>query len=372
MIYSPLGAFNSTSKNTNREFHPGILWIVIVLFVIVALLEVLTPIESVFSYLYIGPILLANLRLSRRIALGSTSLASSLTIVNLWVPGIYPVTAAIIENRLIAEVALIVTHVLAHRNRYFEEAIAQQRAQLQFQGKLASVREDFVATLTHDLKTPLLGAIEMLKVLQQERFGPVTVGQQKVLATIIRSHQSSLQLLETLLDVYRNDDEGVKLRRSPLYLAHLVEQVVDSLRELASSYQVSLEFQKPQNHEFLVNGDALQLRRVLSNLLINAINHSPIDGTVEIRVEVRSDRAYPQQVVKVMDEGPGICDEDLPQLFERFYQGHSERQAKGSGLGLYLSRQIVEAHGGTIWAENRVPRGAIVGFYLNTHPIHPA
>lgn len=68
--------------------------------------------------------------------------------------------------------------------------------------------------------------------------------------------------------------------------------------------------------------------------------------------------------IKIIDEGPGVHLEELPQLFERFYQGYSDRQAKGSGLGLYLSRQIVEAHGGTIWAENRIPRGVIFGFCI--------
>ena len=69
-------------------------------------------------------------------------------------------------------------------------------------------------------------------------------------------------------------------------------------------------------------------------------------------------------VVKVIDEGQGIRDEEFPMLFERFYQGNGDRQAKGSGLGLYLSRQIVEAHGGKIWAEQRSPQGAIFAFRL--------
>jgi two-component system NarL family sensor kinase len=70
--------------------------------------------------------------------------------------------------------------------------------------------------------------------------------------------------------------------------------------------------------------------------------------------------------VKVIDNGPGINTSQIPHLFERFYQGDSDRQAKGSGLGLYLTRQIIEAHGGTIWAENRMPNGALFGFRLPT------
>lgn len=371
MIYASLNFLTSDEKGSHKEPHPGTLWIVISLFGVVVFLELVTSIDAVFSYLYIGPILLANLRLNRRFAIRLTLLASVLTIVNLWIPGSDTITVTTVENRLIAVFALIVTEILSHRNRYFEEAIAQQRAKLQFQEQLARIREDFISTLTHDLKTPLLGAIEMLKALQQERFGAVTVEQHNVLAIMARSHQSSLQLLETLLDVYRNDAEGVKLERSIVNLVELTEQVVGSLNDLALSYQVSLHLscRGAASPTVLVNGDALQLQRVLSNLLINAINHSPIDSRVDVVVESYDSHPKLQQVIKVMDEGPGIHPEELTHLFERFYQGQTERQAKGAGLGLYLSRQIVEAHEGIIWAENRVPRGAIFGFRLAAYSI---
>jgi two-component system NarL family sensor kinase len=101
-------------------------------------------------------------------------------------------------------------------------------------------------------------------------------------------------------------------------------------------------------------------------LLTNGINHSPRGDKVEIVME-----SYPNyQVVKVIDSGLGITAEELPHLFDRFYQGNSDRQAKGSGLGLYLSRQIIEAHGGIIWAENKLPQGAVFGFRLPATPAY--
>lgn len=374
MLYKPLSFSIFNLKNSYPEPRPGILGLVMSLFSAVVLLELITSIDAVYSYFYIGPILLANLRLNRRIAVYLTGLASFLTLFNLWIPGSDVITITTVENRLIAVFALTVTEILSHRNRLFEEAIAQQRAKLQFQEKLASIREDFVSTLTHDLKTPLLGAIEMLKAIQQGQFGNTSAEQQKVLSTMTRSHQSSLHLLETLLDIYRNDAEGIQLARSPINLTELTEQVIETLSSLASNYRVSLNFNRKDLNtcNLLVNGDVLQMQRVLSNLLINAINHSPIDGQVEVVIESCGDRPNIQQVIKVMDEGPGIYPELLPQLFERFYQGQSDRQAKGSGLGLYLSRQIIEAHEGTIWAENRVPRGAIFGFRLPAHSIQPS
>ena len=259
---------------------------------------------------------------------------------------------------------------MSDRNCGYEQAIAQQQAKLQSQDKIALVREDFASTLTHDLKTPLLGAIETLKALEQEKFGAITPTHHKVLATMIRSHQSTLQLVETLLDVYRNDTEGLKLQLAPVDLVAIANDAIALLRDLASSRQVyiSLGFGESDFRRALwVNGDALQLQRVFSNLLTNGINHSLRGGRVEVVLE--SNCEY--HLVKVLDNGLGITAEQLPHLFERFYQGHSDRSAKGSGLGLYLTRQIIAAHGGTIWAANRSPQGAIFGFRLSALPFQP-
>ena len=156
-------------------------------------------------------------------------------------------------------------------------------------------------------------------------------------------------------------------------LSILAETVMATLMELAANRRIHLSLNYGNSdwkRSLWVNGDALQLQRVFSNLLINAINHSRRGDHVEVVLEPQT--SY--QVVKILDTGAGIQHEQFPHLFERFYQGHSDygvlsqRQAKGSGLGLYLSRQIIEAHNGIIWAENRVPNGAIFGFKLPVLP----
>lgn len=363
-----------------KKFHVSVLWLIVGLFVIVFGLEFSTPADYVFGYLYTGPVLLANSRLGRGANFQVTLVAVVLTLLNLWMPGGRAIKAATVANRCIAAMSLIVTGLLSDRNRRYEEAIAQQQAKLQAQAQLASLRENFILTLTHDLKTPLLGAIETLKAFQQEKFGLVLPAQQKVLATMARSHQSSLHLVETLLDVYRNDTEGLKLQLAPVDLTALAQEVAGSLSDLASTRQVyiCLSYGESDFHQSLwVNGDVLQLQRVFTNLLSNAINHSRRGGRVEVLLE--SQAFY--QVVKVVDTGPGITEAEIPHLFERFYQGQSDRQAKGSGLGLYLSRQIIAAHGGIIWAENRLPSGdrslqtpsgALFGFKLPAYPFQPS
>ena len=338
-------------------------WLIAILFAIVLLLEYITPAEYVFGYLYIGLIVLAGFHLSRKEILQTTIVAVVLTLSNLWFPSTNGVTMATIANRVITVLALIVTAILSDRNRHYQEAIIQQQNRLQAQEQLARLREDFVSTLTHDLKTPLLGAIETLKAFQHSEFGVVNSTQQKILEMITRSHQTTLQMVEMMLDVYRNDAEGLQLHLEPINLAILAEDAITTLQNLAATRRVHLTLSYGDSdfrRSLWVIGDGLQLQRVFANLLTNGINHAPRGSKVEIILESH----VSHQIVKVTDTGLGITPEELPYLFERFYQGDGDRQAKGSGLGLYLTRQIIEAHNGTIWAENQVPHGAIFGFRL--------
>lgn len=341
--------------------------VILGLFIGVMLMEFETPTEYVFGYLYTGPILLTNYWFGGIATFQATAIAVCLTILNLWLPGGELTKVSTVASRLIASMALIVTGILSDRLRRSQEAIALTRAKLESQEELVKLREDFASTLTHDLKTPLLGAIETIKAFQQEKFGPVLPAQQQVLATMARSHKTSLQLVETLLDIYRNDIEGLKLDLAPVDLSILAQEAADSLIELAANRRVHLLVSYGDSdwqHALWVQGDTLQLERVFNNLLVNAINHSRRGGRVEIVLEGQA--SY--QVVKILDTGAGILPEQFPHLFEQFYQGHSDRQAKGSGLGLYLSRQIIEAHGGIIWAENRLPTGAMFAFKLPVYP----
>jgi two-component system NarL family sensor kinase len=342
-------------------------WQIVALFSIILIWEFSTPNEYVFGYLYIGAILLVNSRLGRKASWQATAIAVVLTLLNIWIPGGAVVSIPTVANRLIAVIAIIVTVLLSNRTLQYHQEITKAKAQLNAQEQLVRLREDFASTLTHDLKTPLLGAIETIKALQLNKFGSVSPQQKKVLATIERSHQTSLQLVETLLDIYRNDTKGLKLNLATVDLTILAEEVTSSLIELASARQIHINVNYGESDfrkSLWVNGDAIQLQRVFSNLIVNAIERSRRGGKVEISLEALS--SY--QIVKVIDRGMGITKEELPYLFERFYQGHGDRSSKGSGLGLYLSRQIIEANEGTIWAENQISGGAIFAFKLPVYP----
>ncbi len=343
--------------NFYNQKHSYFYGLILSIFAIVIIMEYTTPSAYVFGYLYTGAILLANTYPNRRVVIIVTLIAASLTFFNLFIPHVKIYHLPTVANRLIAMIALLVTGWLSIRNRIYQEKIAYQQAESQAKEQLFQIREDFVSTLTHDLKTPLLGAIETLKSFKLGLFGQVTPKQQKIIEMMRQSHQSTLQLVETILDIYRNDNEGLKLNREPINLKSLLEEIIFTLTDLAQSRRIYLNL---SGINLWVEGDILQLKRVFLNLLSNAINHSPRGSNVEIVLESKGD----EQCILFLDNGLGINPEDLPKLFERFYQGHHNRQTKGSGLGLYLSRQIIEAHSGKIWAENRPFQGAIFGCCL--------
>lgn len=342
-------------------------WLIATLFVVVIGLEYSTPPPYVFGYLYIGAVLSASGRLGRGATRWVTAIAIALTLLNLVIPGVEPITTVTIANRAITVLALAVTGWLSDRIQRYEKAITHQHAQILAQAQLARMREDFVSTLTHDLKTPLLGAIETLHALDAEQFGAVTAAQRRAIAIMTRSHQTTLQLVETLMDIYRNDSEGLRLDLVEVDVVALAEDTIMQLTALAESRQVHIRLHQGESdfrQPCWVRADVLQLQRVLSNLIVNAIYHSLRGSLVEVVIRLKGDDC----LVQVLDQGQGLAADEMSHLFERFHQGHSDRQAKGTGLGLYLSRQIVAAHGGTIWVESRQPRGVVFGFRLPAQP----
>lgn len=345
-------------------------------------LEFFAPTEYVFGYLYVVPILLAACELDiNNLSIGqrenrSSQVTKSVMLLTLIDPifleffhwqkfGLHAVSIGTIANKLGVIIILFLTNWLIQRNLKYlaeiyqkKEDVVRAQADLLLQARLDRMHEDFVYTLTHDLKTPLIGGIQMIEFFQKEKFGPVTSTQLKILATMSRSQHLSLQLVETLLDVYRNDAEGLTLYIQPIDLQVIATEAIDVVRILGLKRQITFNLKCAATSQPELKGDTLQLSRVFSNLLSNAIYHSYRGGQIDVLIYYLSDRCN----VEISDRGDGIELDDLPFLFDRFYKARD--RLKGSGLGLHLSRQIVEAHGGKIWAENISPQGAKFCFSL--------
>lgn len=227
------------------------------------------------------------------------------------------------------------------------------------QKKADRLRDDFIATLTHDLRTPLLAAIQTLKFFLEGAVGELEEKQKLLLATMQKSNEDLLGLVNALLEVYKYDAEKLVLNKTNFNIYDLSKQVYDELKPLADNKKIELTIDcNDKNIE--IQADRSELRRVICNLCGNAINYTPEEGKVVITIKNESN----DLIFSVSDTGCGIPPEDIPNMFQRFSQGTSKKRSAGTGLGLYLSRQIIESHGGKIWLESKVNKGSEFSFIL--------
>ena len=227
------------------------------------------------------------------------------------------------------------------------------------QKKADKLRYDFIATLTHDLRTPLLAAIQTLKFFLDGALGELDEKQKLLLSTMQKSNEDLLGLVNALLEVYKYDAEKLTLTKTDFNIYNLVKQVYDELKPLAETKSISFTIDC-DDEDIEISADRSELRRVICNLCGNAINYTQEGG--EVTVSLKQQEV--DLIFSVKDNGPGIPEEDIPNMFQRFSQGTSKKRSTGTGLGLYLSRQIIESHGGKIWLESFLNKGSEFSFLL--------
>jgi two-component system, sensor histidine kinase and response regulator len=253
----------------------------------------------------------------------------------------------------------------------FDELLARVRSLLRLKhsveerDQIARQREDFVSRLTHDLRTPLVAADRMLSLLQQGAMGDLAEEVQGALAVMTRSNQNLLTLVNTLLEVYRYEAGRKTLTFTAVDIVQLIQEVVKELTPLAMDKGLSLGFDPLDSPHHspgkpvIIQGDRLELHRVLTNLIGNAIKFTD-EGAVTVRLaeDVRNAYSAKPSALKIMvqDTGAGIPLANQATLFESFNQGSHKRS--GSGLGLHLSRRIAEAHRGSISVQSEPGQGS--------------
>ncbi len=206
-------------------------------------------------------------------------------------------------------------------------------------------RQDFVSRLTHDLRTPLVAADRMLGLLQDGVLGEISPEICEALTIMGRSNHNLLEMVNKLLDVYRYESGSKTINLQPLNLRELLDQVVQELKPIAISKNLELSAELNDEGVNRVKGDRLELLRVFNNLIGNALKFTE-SGSVHVSLKLHESEA----VIAIADTGAGIPLEEQPFLFQRFSQGNHQKQ--GSGLGLYLSHYIINAHNGKIFVKS--------------------
>jgi two-component system, NarL family, sensor kinase len=333
--------------------------IIIISFLIIAILDFSTPSEYILAYLYTIPILISISFSKPKIAKILLVIAIIATFLNIILPQNMTTSLPVLINRSLAILSIIIASYFMMRYMKYREQIQEQESLLISERKLAQMREDFMATLTHDLKTPLLGTQKTLHYFLEWAFGEVNSEQKEVLQALSRSTQRQLALVEDLLSVYRHDNTGVKLQMTLVDMDELIADIMTEVQYLALERKIKLEY-VCQRTPPKVRGEAFQLKRVVANLLHNALNYTPSGGAITVSLVEK-----PQYLLaEITDSGPGLASDDLENIFHRFYRTEGTRDIIGTGLGLYLSRQLIQAHRGQIYAENRPTGGCKFSFTL--------
>ena len=222
------------------------------------------------------------------------------------------------------------------------------------------LRDDFIATLTHDMRTPLLAAIQTLKYFLEGAIGTLDDKQKVLLSTMLQSNEDLLGLVNALLEVYRFESGKLELCKTNFSIKDLVNQCYKELAPLAKNKSIDLKFNFELDDDTHIFADRAEIKRVITNLCGNAINYTNKDGEINVLAKVQNG----DFIFSVSDNGNGIPKEDIPNLFKRFSQGTLKKRSTGTGLGLYLSRQIIEAHGGKIWVDSKLNKGSEFTFLL--------
>jgi len=257
------------------------------------------------------------------------------------------VVGAVVLLRLAGLVHAVERAGLAERLARREAEQAQQLLTFQNEQLLEidRLKDEFVSSISHELRTPLTSIAGYVELLQEEEDDAEKLGH---LAIVGRNSDRLLSLVTDLLFAARLQYGRLELDRSPVDLRSLVEQCVASARPRAQAASVQLDLDVEDVP--MITGEPAKLAQLLDNLVSNAIKFTPRDGHVGVRLTARPELIR----IEVSDTGIGIPDQERERLFERFFrpQAALERQIQGSGLGLYISKAIVDAHDGRIGVDS--------------------
>ncbi len=228
--------------------------------------------------------------------------------------------------------------------------------------RLEAVRRDFVANVSHELKTPLTSISGYAETILTDHPEPEIT--RRFLETILSNARRMQRLVDDLLDLSRIEAGRWQPEIESVDLATAAQDVWGTLGDRATQRGVTLTVDPGSSQ---VPADADALRQILTNLIDNSLRHTPPGGRITCRARVDGDGV----VVAVADTGTGIASDHLPRIFERFYRADLSRSREegGTGLGLAIVKHLVEAHGGRVWAESERGRGATVSFWLPTPSI---
>lgn len=212
--------------------------------------------------------------------------------------------------------------------------------------EIETLKEDFVATLTHDLKVPIVAESNIINFLLEGKFGDISEKQKVALLNMKTSNQELVELVQIILETYKIKETGIKLFKENIMLNKFIQDVVDETQPIANNSGITIYFEPER--DIKISADPMQLERVIKNLISNAISHS----NTENRIDIKTGEIPNFVTISVIDYGQGIPQKELKLIFNKYYSAAKKFRKIGTGLGLYLSQQIVKSHGGEILVDS--------------------
>lgn len=231
------------------------------------------------------------------------------------------------------------------------------------QKELDQLKTDFVANVTHELRTPLVSAEKSISLLLDKSTGQVSETQEEFLTIAQRNLKRLGQLVNDLLDLSKLEAGKMELKRQGASLEKIVDEVIQELGPWIKVKSVNIG-KKISSTFPEVNVDSLRIKQVFTNLIGNSLKFTPAGGSITIEALLGDESEG--AIVSVEDTGTGISEEDLPKIFDKFYRAieRSSTDISGTGIGLSIVKEIVEQHGGRVWVESRKGQGARFTFTL--------
>jgi signal transduction histidine kinase len=249
------------------------------------------------------------------------------------------------------------------------ERVTKLSEELKYQ---ENVHRQFINVAAHELRSPIQPILGLAEILRSRKEKETDEKQDELLAIIIRNAKRLKELTENILDITRIENQSLNLHKEVVNIDELISKALEDIKS-QTNYKKSIRLiyddsKKESFSPLLVEADRGRLIQVISNLLSNAIKFTKEEGTITVATEKRSNN-MDLLLVRVKDTGTGIDDDIMPRLFEKFVT----RSEKGIGLGLFISKSIIEVHGGRIWAENNADgKGATFSFSIPITPIQQA
>lgn len=256
---------------------------------------------------------------------------------------------------------------IAERTRELSEINAALEASHRRLQELDRVKSDFLLNVSHELRTPLTAIKGSVDNMLDEITGPLSEPQRRYLVRVKTNADRLVRLINDLLDLARIEEGRVQVTPTFFSLSGLANELLDTLRPVASDKGLRLHLADGAD-PLIVHADRDKVGQVLMNLIGNAIKFTPSGGLVTVELLGEEE---PSVRVQISDTGEGIPPEELPHIFDKFYQVQLgiQGKAKGTGLGLSIAKSLVELHGGSIWVRSQVGQGSTFTFTLPRRPL---